>query len=265
MEFAHIAGSQIFEQQSSPGALEIVELILKNRPRLEKVLRDETVQGELLPRFLGVALSGFTLFGIATAIVISSVGVWPVLTPIKTVLAGTGDPLIRFIPRAEGLGIISAWQNGSAVRLVGAYDAGLVAACGICLPSLYFFGLLSGLRMRMTLVVTHTVRALATTAVALVGILPIYMALSMGVAIFHAPQWLAHGTLWLGLILPFIAGLWGAQTLFTGFVGLADTIPPECRYDRACFLRRLVVSWSACYTAVTPVMIFTLWEYFGRG
>ena len=66
------------------------------------------------------------------------------------------------------------------------------------------------------------------------------------------------------LLRPFAAGLFGANSLYTGFTGLADVLPAERRCRRACFLRRLVVSWSFCYTAVTPVMIYTLWEYFSR-
>jgi len=41
-------------------------------------------------------------------------------------------------------------------------------------------------------------------------------------------------------------------------------LPLKGRCQRACLLRRLVVSWSVCYAAVTPVMIYSLWEYFAR-
>jgi hypothetical protein len=148
--------------------------------------------------------------------------------------------------------------------LIAAYDLGLIAAAGVCLPSLYFYGLLAGIPMSMARVTVHTVKAMSTTAVALVGILPIYMAFSLGAAIFHAPQLYSDSILWLGLILPFAAGLFGISSLYEGFTGLADVLPAERRYRRTCFLRRLVVSWSVCYTAVTPVMIYTLWEYFSR-
>jgi len=67
---------------------------------------------------------------------------------------------------------------------------------------------------------------------------------------------------YLGLLLPFLAGLWGAWSIFRGFMTLADTLPPSRRCRRSCFLRRLTVSWAAVYTAVTPVMIWTLWKFF---
>jgi hypothetical protein len=52
--------------------------------------------------------------------------------------------------------------------------------------------------------------------------------------------------------------------LYRGFVSLAETLPAHCRDQRTCFLRRLLLAWSACYTAVTPVMIFTIWERLSR-
>src|SRR5260221_370696 len=64
----------------------------------------------------------------------------------------------------------------------------------------------------------------------------------------------------LGLVLPFIAGLAGVRALYRGVSSMAATMPVEKRCRRACFLRRLTVSWAACYTAVSPVLIYRLWE-----
>ena len=66
----------------------------------------------------------------------------------------------------------------------------------------------------------------------------------------------------IGLVLPFIAGLWGVYSIYHGFMRLADTLPGRCRDRRTCFLRRLTLAWSACYTAVTPLMIYALWTHF---
>jgi hypothetical protein len=248
----------------------LVELVLKNRPRLERMIRDRTLQPQLVPRFLAIALVAFTLYGVAMATVLSSAGVWPSLTAISAKLDSAGRNglnaaagLIEFLPLDDGL-LDSPWWNGAAAILVAAYSLGLIAASGICLPSLYFYGLLSGVRMTMLDVTVHTLKAKAVSATALIGILPIYAALALGVVIFPFPETLLHGALLVGLILPFIAGLWGVRSLSVGFVGLVDTMPAEFRCRRECFLRRLVFSWSAVYTAVTPVMIFTLWEYLAR-
>jgi hypothetical protein len=148
--------------------------------------------------------------------------------------------------------------------LTFAYAFGLVAASGVALPSLYFYGLLAGVRMSMVDVLIHAVKSKAIAAVALVGILPIYVALAMGVVIFNVGETALQSTLILGLILPFIAGLWGTASLYHGFSQLCDTMPPDKAIRRECFLRRLVLSWAACYSAIMPVMIYTLWEVFSR-
>jgi hypothetical protein len=238
----------------------LIELILKDGPSLEKACRTRLVQPRLIPRLLAVALLGFTLYGLVVAIVIHSSGVWPRLTSIADVLAGRGGRLLAF-DAVQGLG---PWFDGSAFRLVAAYSLGLVAAVGVCLPSLYFYGLLSAIRMTMLDVVTQSLKAIAVTAIVLIGILPIYAAVAMGVIIFQLPAELRNVVLEVGLVLPFVAGLVGILTLHVGFAGLADSMPSSKFYGRKCFLRRLVWSWSAIYTAVTPVMIFTLWEYLMR-
>jgi hypothetical protein len=254
----------LLQPVAPPKFLELVELILKDRPRLERVIRDPSLAAQLIPRFLAVSLIGFTLFGVAMALIVQAIGVQLELASIRSVLEGTAPALIRIEPLASPAGRGIFHKVGDGLHLVAAYDLGLIAAAGVCLPSLYFYGLLAGISLSMARVTVHTVKAMSTTAVALVGILPIYMAFSLGAAIFQAPPVVTESVLWLGLVLPFVAGLFGVNSLYTGFTALTDALPAERRYRRACFLRRLVVSWSVCYTAVTPVMIYTLWEYFSR-
>ena len=62
--------------------------------------------------------------------------------------------------------------------------------------------------------------------------------------------------------MPFLVGLWGVRAIYRGFVGLADTMPVERRCGRRWWLERLTLACSVCYTAVCPVMIFTLWRHF---
>jgi hypothetical protein len=45
---------------------------------------------------------------------------------------------------------------------------------------------------------------------------------------------------------------------------LARTIPGPDRAERACLLRRLILAWSGCYTFVTPLVIYSLWEHLAR-
>lgn len=235
----------------------IIELVLKYPARLNRLIRDTALQAELVPRFLAIELASTTLFGIVLSIVLASAGVWPQLHPVESFLKGDTHSLVKFVSTTPQ----AAWLSGEAVKMILAYDIGLIAALGVCLPSLYFYGLLAGVRMTMLDVVVQSIKAQTAKAVALVGILPIYVAVSLGMAVFRFPTVIVHQVLFLGLILPFIAGLWGVWSLYTGLMTLADTLPPERRCRRECFLRRLLLSWTACWTAVTPVMIYTLWEY----
>ena len=69
------AAGNIFEPIGPWRLLDLVELILKDRPRLERIIRDPSLSAELIPRFLAISLIGFTLFGVALAIIVDSVGV----------------------------------------------------------------------------------------------------------------------------------------------------------------------------------------------
>ncbi len=243
---------------SDPTMLQLIELILKGPRGLEYLVRRDDLQPRLIPRFLAIASLSFALFSVALTVVIITSGVSPQLTAMEEVLR-SDTPLIRF-ESATGMSLLD--RTASAWPLLIAYVFGLTAATGVCLPSLYFYGLLSGVKLSMLDCVTHAMKAKANTAVALVGILPIYIAVCMGVMIFsdHLPRLFLEWALWLGFILPFLAGVWGTASLYQGFSGLADTLPPERCERRGCFLRRLVASWGACYTAVAPVMIFTIWQ-----
>ena len=240
--------------------LTLLELVLKDRPRLYQALRLPAATPRLLPRLLAISLTGFVLYGVAMSLVFTATGRWPTLTALPEWLETPRASLLAFAPIDSAWGNVGPWINGEAAALVAAYAFGLIAASAVCLPSLYFYCLLAGVRMTMLEVVVHTLKSKAVAAVALVGILPIYVAVAMGVVIFGAGELVLAGTMWLGLILPFIAGLWGTVALYQGFAPLCDTMPAERALWRECFLRRLVLSWSACYTAVVPVMIYTIWE-----
>lgn len=220
---------------NAPKAMDLVELMLKDRKRLDALIRDESLAPELIPKLLAIALIGFAIFGIAA-----------------TLILNFEPSLPAWVPRAS-------WTDGTWANLTIAYAAGLVAATGVCLPSFYFYGLLAGVKLSMLQSTAHAVKCLAVTSVILVGALPIYFAISLGMIVFSASAELLRYTILLGLALPFIAGLWGVRTLFLGFAEFADTMPVCEKAERACFLRRLTVAWAGCYTAVTPLMIAWLW------
>lgn len=241
------------------GSLGLLELILKAPEQLDRLIRDPARQAELLPRFLGISLVGFTFFGVSMSLVLSTSTVWPQLFPMEAVVAGRESTPLRFAA-SSGTSLLTHWLNGDALRLIAAYAVGLVAATGICLPSLYFYSLLAGVRMTMMDVVLQSLKSKAVAAVTLVGVLPIYATGGLAIAIFPMSEYWRDTVLTMGLILPFIAGTAGTYSLYRGLSGFVDTMPAERREQRGFFLQRLVLSWAACYTAVSPVLIFTLWQ-----
>ncbi|MDA1017352.1 MAG: hypothetical protein O3A00_23210 [Planctomycetota bacterium] len=239
--------------------LGVIELILKDRDRLHRMLRDHQLQPQLFNRFMAISLIGFLFFGVAMTVVLAATGIVVELTSIETWLNTPNGELFRFTGAGESH-LLTQLLSRSNLALIAAYTIGLIAATGVCLPSLYFYGLLAGVRMSVLDVTLHSLKSKATAALALVGILPVYAAIAMGTVVFEVSRDIQELTLWIGLILPFIAGIWGTHSLYRGFETVSDTLPTECRRERACFHRRLVLSWSAIYTTVTPVMIYTLWE-----
>jgi hypothetical protein len=221
----------------------LVELILKHPDHVDRLTRDDTRQADLVPRFLAISLVGFTIFGVAAtvmlnaAVALGSAGAWP-----------------RGMPAAH-------WGDWSVANLTLAYAIGLVAATGICLPSFYFFGLLAGVNPTMLGVLAHAMKGKSVAAITLVGIVPIYVAVVLAMIVFNLPADLTQLTLYGALVLPFVAGLNGVRSLYVGFMPMVDALPPQRRCRRACLLRRLVVAWSACYTAVTPLMVYTIWNH----
>ncbi len=249
---------------TSISTLGLVETLLKKRSELQALLRSTSAHNVLLPRLLAIALAGFVLFGLTMSLVLAVSGHWPRLTPIATWLETPGSGLLTFSNGNPSKSLVEPWINGDAFALIVAYAFGLVAASGVALPSLYFYCLLAGVRMTMLEVVVHAAKAKAISAVALVGILPIYVAIAMGALIFGAGEYATRLAMVLGLLLPMLAGFWGTASLYQGFSQLCSTMPADRMARRECFLRRLVLSWSACYSAIMPVMVYSLWAVFSQ-
>ncbi len=222
--------------------LGLTELLLKDPDRLDRLARDDGRQPLLVPCFLAVGLASFSLFALALALTLS---------------AAPADALPGFLA-----GPWAADRTGSAVALWLAYALGFTLTTGVCLPSFYFYGLLAGVRASWLQVTAQVMKGQASTAMMLMGVLPVYLAAALGAVVFAAPSEALRVVLYAGLGLPFAAGLWGVRSIYRGFLGLSDTLPPERRDRRECWLRRLTMACSGCYTAVCPVMIYTLWRHF---
>ncbi|HEX3870343.1 MAG TPA: hypothetical protein VHV77_07905 [Pirellulales bacterium] len=241
------SASAPMETNPNPGPLDtttVIELLLKDQRSLDRLLRDETAQRALIPRLLAIALGGFAIYGVT-------------LTAILNLSHSTSGFWFAIAPPAF-------WNHASVGNLTVAYCLGLIAANGICLPSFYFYTLLAGVRVTMVGIVVQALRGMAAGAVALVGILPIFVAMALNVVIYGRYLPLLNLYAILGLALPFIAGTWGAFCQYRGFMEMCDTIPERRRTRRTCMLRRLIIAWSGCYTFVTPLVIYSLWEHLAR-
>jgi hypothetical protein len=241
------------------GVGQIIELILKDRRRLDRIARASEQKVDLASRLLAISVTSFALYGLAMWLTFYSAHQWPQVVPPAEWLSSPQLPVVTFVEAAGPPTRVPA----QITQLVVAYTFGLIAASGVCLPSLYFYSLLSGVRMMMPDVVVHTLKGMGVTAVALIGILPVYSALALGAIVLPVRHEVVSAIFGLGLCLPFVAGLWGTRSLFVGFVDLCHTMPAEFQVNRACFLRRLILSWCACYTAVAPLMIVTVWRHLG--
>lgn len=224
--------------------LGLSELLLKYPQHVDALTRQTREQPELIPRFLAVALISFSVFSLTLILVLSNAH--PHTLPAFLARHWAHDPV------------------GSSVSLWLAYTLGLIGATGVCLPSFYFYSLLAGVRISILQVTANVLKAKASTALMLLGVLPIYVAVVLGLFVFQAPLPWLRNAIYLGLALPFLAGMWGVWGLYRGFLGLSDTLAPERRCSRTCFLRRLTLAMAACYSAVTPLMIYSLWTFFAE-
>jgi hypothetical protein len=223
----------------------VVELLLKDERALDRLLAGEERQRELLPKFMAVAVACFAIYGV-------------VMTGVLNGFLWRGDYWLPHLPPAQV-------GHASIGNLAAAYTLGLIAANGICLPSFYFYGLLAGLRTTMLAIAAQAIKGMASGGLALVGFLPVYLALALIPLVI--PQEMHAGYRFLatlGLLLPFIAGLRGAASLNAGLAGLADTMTPARRAQRECLLQRMILAWVSCFTFVTPVVIYCLWSLLGH-
>lgn len=222
--------------------LGLAELLLKNPSRVDRLARDEGKQLLLLPSLLAIGLASFSLFALGL---------------VLTLGAAPAEALPELLAERW-----ATHRAASALALWLAYALGFTLTTGVCLPSFYFYSLLAGVRLSWAQVTAQIMKGQASTAVMLMGIMPVYVAAALGAMVFAAPPPVLRGVLYAGLALPFVAGLWGVRSIYVGFLGLSDTLPTRRRCQRECWLRRLTAACSACYTAVCPVMIYTLWGYF---
>lgn len=224
----------------------LIEMLLKDPARVDQLNRKQDLQGELFPRFLLIGLASYLIYSFMMVLIL-------------TIAPAPPNPHSFWLQMPP-----ANWSDGTALSLPLAYTIGIVLTACVCLPSFYFYSLLAGVRMTWLQIVSLVGKGTAANAIMLLGILPIYVALVMGQIVFQAPVEALQGTLMVGLLLPFVAGLWGLRSIYQGVLDMVETIPEPWRCRRQCFLRRLTLAWAAIYAAVLPVMIYRLWETFAN-
>lgn len=261
---AHTEQTKSIEIVAEPIAIgnpTIFELLLKYPRQLDSRLRDRGHQLAYTPKLLMIAIVCYTLFGVAMVETLDLCRMWPQFTPIGEVLDGKQTDFIRWTQIPATASHWTIWFDGSAFKLLAAYVFGMIAAIGVCLPSFYFYSLLAMIRPTALEVTVHALRCQAVAAVTLMGILPIHIAMVMGFHVFGIGVETVKISLFIGLILPFLAGPNGLRALYGAFTQLTDRIAEPMRACRTCFVRRLLFSWSCCYGVVAPVMIHAVWQH----
>lgn len=239
-----VVSPEAVPDETPASAMSLVEMLLKSEKRVDRINRDPANQRELFPRFLLISQVSTLAFALVMVLIIN-------LVPSATLTLATG----LAIPPAD-------WRDGSALALPLAYNLSIVLAACVCLPSFYFFSLLAGAQITWLQIVSIVGKGMAASAILLLGILPIYVAVVLGMVVLDSPAENLQWTLRLGLLLPFVAGLWGLHAIYGGIMDLNDWHNGPACANRRCFLRRLTLAWAAVYTAVLPVMIYRLWETF---
>jgi hypothetical protein len=208
-----------------PGML---DLILRGQSQLTRVLLDERALPVAVQKLLALSLLGLGLHGL--------------------VLGVAAQVLPAELPWGGPLGHPVVWMPLSLVLA-------FVGALCVCLPSFYFYTQLSGLDATFRLVTAQALRAQATMAVLLLGVVPFYAALVLGCAAGAVTD--ASRVVLAGVALPFVVGLYGMLALYRGFGELSLVLPITHR-RRGHFLQRMTLCWAVVYSAVAPVALVRL-------
>ena len=241
-----MAPPEVARPSSQPTTLELVELLLKQPAAVDRLNRDADVQRHIFPRLLFIAQASYVVYTLVLVLLLH-------LAP-----GGIHEHGLWFDFPSAALG------DGSALGLVAAYSMGILLAACVCLPSFYFYSLLAGVRLSWMQITSVIGKGTACTAVLLLGVLPIYVAVVLGFIVLDASTSTLRIALQFGLVLPFAVGPWGLCNMYQGIMDLGGALPAEWQCRRRCFFRRLIIAWTAVYSAVLPVMIYRLWQVFAE-
>lgn len=215
----------------SPG---LVDLLLGERDAADALCADRQSAAALLPQLVAIGAVG--------------VAAWAVVH--GGLLVANGAALAPW-PLADGPG----WW--APIALFVSFEVAFLAAQLVGLPSFYFYGLLAGIHTHGWRIAVESLRARATSAVVLMGLLPVYFAVGLGATLLFDDPGLgasaqAGFVMTLGFVLPFLAGLAAPASLYRAFRGLMPP-GPEGQSRRRPMPLLLVFAWSGFFTALAPL------------
>jgi hypothetical protein len=219
--------------------LGLFEVLLKAPNRLDAFVREPSLQGKLIAGFAVLTAAGFAVYGLALAAFLFAAppgGVPGLLTP----------------------GWAGTFRSAVAVTLT--YPLGLFLATLVCLPSYYYFAQLGGARLSVQAVLAHSLKGKAATTVLLLGVLPIYAIVMLGLIVLGAAPELIRGGMYVGLVLPMVVGIRGAQSIFTGLMAVVNAMPARERARRYTLPGWLVVAWGILFTVTGPLCLYEAWK-----
>lgn len=215
------------------------ELLVQRRELAAEACAHPESAARLLPRLVGVSAAGILAYAVVHGTVL-------------TLTDSTFQPV----------GLV---QQGWATRvatLALAYGAGLFGAQVVSLPSAYFYALQSGVRTHGWRIAVEAMRAQASAAVVLLGLLPVYFAAGLGtiaMSLHSSTNFFVQGV--VGYTLPFVGGLVGTAGLVRAFSQIAAENQPTG--SRSPWPVLLVLAWSALFTALAPLgvaRVLLLWN-----
>lgn len=218
----------------------LYHLLVRDRKAAHARCAESESAASLLPRFAGLGLLGFGAYGAVMGLVRAQL-----------------PPEWRYATD-DGL-----WMGARYfLTFSGAFFGTKVAT----LPTYYFHALLAGIQTHAWRVAVEVLRAQATQAMVMLGLLPLFLAMGIGAGRLGDPS-LAELVLYCGVLLPFVAGLPGTWTMYESLSRMAREANPEeqpwAPWRRGPMPGLLLLAWTLVFAVMAPVGAWAIWSALG--
>ena len=212
-------------------SLSVYELLVRDREAAYARCSEADSAAALLPRFAAVGLLGMGAYAAALGL----------LHHMDHTTFYAEQPM--------------AYASKVFLAYAGSFFGTNIAA----LPTFYFHTLVAGIRTHGWRVSVEVMRAQATQATVMLGLLPLYFALGVGLLQLELDQtWTALRG--MGFVLPFLCGLPGSYHLAGTFFRLARENPPVAPAQRSSAPLLLTLAWCALFAIMAPVGVIGIWH-----